>query len=476
VRQILTESLLLGVPGCLVGLVIALGLQAILIRVPNAFGLPLALDLTMNNRMGVFSTAITGAAVLLFGLFPALRAARSDLATSLKESGNALSPGGDGWLRNGLVVAQICFAAILLTGGGLFARELLRSYSIHSGLRMDHLLTATFGTPTKPALLDGFRRAQTELEQRLSDLPEVESATLARENLLSPVQGSVLVESQESGPMLLQRNFVDPGFFHTVGIDILSGRGFPPNRVLGQQTFAVINRTLAAREWHGSDPVGMLLKIQDASIEIIGIAQDAKYGSLLEEPRPYIYLPLSPKGLPPNYLVVRTRVAPEQMAPLIRREWERIGWHAPIYNFRTGEDLLNASLAPQRVAAGGIGAFGILALSLASLGLYSVLAYSVKQRTRELAIRAAVGARPRVVIWHVMRRSLVLAAAGGAIGIAVGAAVMRILVTRLSGISTEGGVVFSSVAALLACMSITASLLPAFRASRINPGSALRGE
>ncbi|HEX4133637.1 MAG TPA: ABC transporter permease [Bryobacteraceae bacterium] len=476
VRQILTESLLLAVPGCLVGFVIALGLQAILIRVPNAFGLPLALDLTMNDRMGVFSTAITGTAVLLFGLFPALRATRSDAATSLKESGNALSPGGDGWLRNGLVVAQICFAAILLTGGGLFARDLLRSYSIDPGLPMDHLLTATFGTPTNPALLGGFRRAQTELEQRLSDLPTVESAALARENLLSPVQGSIPVESQESGPILLQRNFVDPGFFHTVGIDIVSGRGFPTNRATGQQTFAVVNGTLAARARHGSDPVGMLMKMQGASIEIIGVARDAKYGSLWEEPKPYIYLPLSPEGPPPNYLMVRTRVAPEQMAPLIRREWERIGSHAPMYDFRTGEDLLNASLAPQRVAAGGIGAFGILALLLASLGLYSVLAYSVKQRTRELAIRAAVGARPGVVIWNVMRRSLVLAAAGGVIGIALGAAVMRVLVTRLSGLSMEGGVVFSSVAALLACMSITASLLPAFRASRINPGSALRGE
>jgi predicted permease len=475
VRQLLTENVLLAVPGCLLGLSIACGLQSILLKAPNAFGLPLALDLSLNPRVGLFSAAATVAAVLLFGMAPALRAARRDILPSLKNSGNAATE-GDGRLRWGLVAAQIAFSMILLTSGGLFGRSLLRAYAVDLGFRTDHLLTAGFHVQPQSAAAERMRRAQAELVRRLSNSPEVDSAALAGENLLGSIGISVPVSGDAPAPVQARLNLAGPGFFRAAGIAMAAGSGFERDPSGGPIAPAVVNRTLAARLWPGVDPVGRALRVPGGTAQVIGVARDVRSASVWEDAKPCVYLPISAATPPANVLIVRTHSAPERFIPMVRREWERLAPGVPLGEFQTGDGLLRASLAPVRVAAAGLGAFGLLAILLASLGLYGAMAYSVKQRTRELAIRVAIGADPQAVLREVLGRSLALAAVGGAVGAVGSFAAGRMLASQLHGISPGDGVTYLAIAILLALVSVAAALAPALRASRVDPAVALRSE
>jgi putative ABC transport system permease protein len=480
--QLLAESGLLVLPGIALALAVASGLEKVMLHFPNALGLPLALDVTVASRALWFCLGLALASSLLFGLAPAIQATRPEILPSLKESGNALAGGGRDWYRRGLVVVQVAFSMILLAGGGLFGRSLLKAYSVDLGFRGGNLLTAEFTEPQMgtPEVAQ-FPRLQQALVQRVAGLPGVQSASLASEDVLSPVRvhANLQTPGAASEPVVADRDFVSPDFFAGVGIPLLRGRAFNERDDAQARRVAIVNQTLAGRLWPGADPVGQTMLLaygggKAAPVEVVGVARDARYHSVWEEAQAFFYLPMAQSQYPANYLVVRTRLRPQDVIPAIRREWQRLAPRRPFDEFHTGQELVDFSLGPQRMAAAILAAFAGLALILATVGLYSVMAYAVRQRTREIGIRMAVGARPETVVRQLLGESMRMVAAGVLLGTAAGAGLMRFVTSQIKDVSPYDAWTFGAVACVLVSVGLAAALVPARRAARTDPLTALR--
>ncbi len=482
-RQLLTENLLLVVPGFLLALPVARGLQSVLLEFPNALGLPLAFDLRLDGRVLVFCSLLAIATTLLFGLAPALEATRPDLAPALKDSGNASPGAGRNSTRHLLVTVQMAFSMILLVGGAIFARSLMAAYATDLGFRSDHLLTMSFDLPADERSTGEDSRFTELVRERVSEIAGVQSATLASEPPLSAIHATrqVSEESGSSAPLEVEYNMVGPSYLKTMGIAIESGRDVGTGDSGGTPKVAILNRTLAARWWPGTNPVGRFILVEQSHgrqtpVEIAGVANDAKYRSVWEEPGPYLYLAAAQWQHPVSTLIVRTLEKPESLVAAIRREWDTVAPRVPLYDIRTGGELVNHSLAPQRLAAGLLASFGVLAAVLASIGLYSVMACSVSARKREIGIRIAVGARPQTVVRQILGRAMLWALAGLMAGGAAGAGLMRLAASQVKGVSPFDASAFVASALLLAAVAGIAALVPAVRAARLDPLDALKYE
>ncbi len=473
--QLLTENLLLAVPGFAAAIAVALVLQKLMLGFPNAFGIALALDLTPEKRVLAFCFALSLLASVLFGLAPALSAARRDVLPALKESGNSSSASGQVWLRRGLVAAQVAFSMILLVCGGLFGRSLLRAYSLDLGFRSDHLLSMSFSLPLDYAG-DRAQKFYDAMLREVFGVRGVVSATYAAEMPLSPVRSA-----GQADRLAVNYNMVGPEYLRTVGITLLAGRDFDAHDGKGAARVAVVNQSLARSLWGGENALGRTIAFQDrpgrvTAVQVVGVARDARYESVWDAGEPYLYLPAAEWQRPVTHLLVRTSGPPETFAAPLRRQWEAVAPQAPAYGMKTGEELRAGAVAPQRLAAALLGAFGLLAILLAGVGLYSVVAFSVGERTREIGIRLAIGARPASVLRDVLADALKMTAAGMALGLAVSLAVMRLIAALVRDVSPYDGLTFASVGLLLAVVAAFAALAPALRASRIDPARALRGE
>jgi predicted permease len=476
VRQLSTESLLLALPGCAASLGIAYGLGRVFVHFPNALGLPLALDAGVENRVLFFCLALSIMATVLFGLAPALEATRTAVLPALKESGNTVSGGGSDWLRNSLLVLQVAFSMVLLVGGGLFARSVIRGWSVDPGFRADGLLTAGFSSPTPGAQSAGrLRRAQQELLERLRRTPGVLSATLAS----APPSNQMHFRTQVKAPgaeTTVDRLTVGTEFFRTMGMALVSGREFGQADGETAPRVAIVNRRTAAGLWPGENPLGRSITVQNTTMLIVGVVHDSRYGSPWEESQPYLYVADTQSGSPASYLILRTGGRPDDFASTVSKEWNEILPQSPLYEFRTADDLLKVALAPQRMAAGIFGAFGLLAVILASVGLYSVMAYTVARRTREIGIRLAIGAKPAMVVRQILGKSMAVTGVGVALGALFGALLARLVAPQVKGVSVYDGATFALVVALLGLVAFLAAMVPARRAARIDPQAALRSE
>jgi predicted permease len=316
---------------------------------------------------------------------------------------------------------------------------------------------------------DGMRR-------QLAAVPGVESGSFAAELPLSMVHTTAHV-----GELSVNYNMVGPDYLRTLGIALVAGRDFDTRDGKGADKVAVVNQSLARKLWGEASPIGRVLEFQDrpgriTRVEVVGLARDSRYESVWESGESYLYLPAAEWQRPVSNLLVRTAAPPQGLMALIRRQWESVAPQAPLYGMETGEDLLASAVAPQRLAAALLGAFGLLAIFLATVGLYSVMAYSVVQRTREIGIRLAIGARPARVLRDVLRNAMTMAGAGVALGAAGCLAAMRLLASQVRDVSPYDGLTFGVVAVLLSAVSAGAALAPALRASRVDPARALRGE
>ena len=484
IRQLFVENLLLALLSFLAALLVAGALEKVLLHFPNAFGIPLSLGLTAETRVLALCFSISLAAILLFGLAPALQTTRPDLLPALKESGGAISATGSDWLRNSLVVVQVALSLVLLVGGGLFARSLLKAYSADLGFRSQNLLTMAFDlAPNQNSGASGQEFVRV-LTQRISNLPGVESATVSRELPLTMMRSSIEASAEPqsgSSPVSADYNVVGPAYLSTMGIALVAGRDFTSADDANSAKVAVVNRTLAERLWSGRNSVGRLLRLKERgghtrTLEVVGVARDAKYNSVWEQPQPYLYLPAAQSNFAGGHLLVRTLARPETLIPAIRRGWDRLAPRVPLYDIHTGDQDVNLSLAPQRLAAGLLGAFGALAILLASIGLYSLTAYSVIRRTREIGIRIAIGARPEIVVREILVRALRLATAGTIIGLFISLALMHLIASQVKDVSPYDPATFAIVVFLLLLVSFAAAILPAVRASRTDPLSALKCE
>jgi predicted permease len=321
-----------------------------------------------------------------------------------------------------------------------------------------------------------------QLLQRASALPHVRSATVAQSVPLDvggesdmgvTVDGYSARPDEEVGAFY---NRVGPNYFETLGVEIVSGRGITDRDTKGQPAVAVINETMARRYWSGRNPVGGTMRFGTGPVTIVGVARDGRYRKLQESPRAYMYLPVLQYWRPDTILLVRTDVDPASVLPAVQAELKRIDPNLPLFDIRTLEEHLQLSVFIPRLAGWLLGVFGLLGLLLAVIGIYGVVAFSVVHRTREIGVRMALGAARAEIVRMVLWQGLLLTAVGLGIGVVLAWLAGRLLAGQLLGVSGADPLSFAGTAALLLGVAAGASLLPARRASRLDPLAALRRE
>jgi predicted permease len=482
VRQLLTESVVLALLGGAAGLLVALWGTDLL----QAFKPPLPLDVTLDfrpdGRVLGFTLSVSILAGLLFGLVPALQASRPDVVTTIK---NAASSGArHGRLRAALVVAQVSLALLLLVTAGLFVRGMQRARALDPGFEPDRVLAMSFDLRLHGYSVETGRPFYDHLLERVRALPAVRSASLSEHLPLGLGSQSVSLVAEgrpaDERPPEVDCDVVATGFFQTLGVPIVQGRDFLPSDREGAQSVVIVNQTLARRFWPGQPALGKRITT-DASgsgswMTVVGVARDGKYRSLGEAPRPYFYLPHSQNYGHEMTLVVRTEGMPREAVAMVQETASSLDPTLPPFEVKTLTEHLGVSLLPARLASSLLGSFGLLALLLAAVGLYGVVAHSVGQRTREIGVRMALGARPADVQALVVGQGMRLALVGMGIGLVAALALTRLASGMLYGLSPTDPATFAGIAALLAAVALLASWIPARRAARLDPIAALRHE
>ena len=485
VRQWLTESVLLGLAGGAIGLLLALWANQLLISYLQTT--PLAsLELGLDYRVLAFTLGVSVITGIVFGLAPALQASRLDIVMALKSEHSA-SRGRSyrSRLRSVFVTAQVALSVVLLIGAGLFIRSLLRANTIDPGFNIDRALTV-------PLNLGLLRYNETEgtnfyrdLLARVEVQPGVQRASFVRFAQLgfSFAQFQVFVEGrsgQQTGEGINTGfNVVGPNYFKTMGTALLRGRDFTTDDRKGAPGVVVINETLANTLWPGEDAVGKRLSLTGPDgpfLEVVGLARDGKYRSLGESPHAYVYQPLLQSYDPKMTLVVRTAGEPQSVASAVREQIRTLDPNLPVADVKSLRDQVDLSLFPSRVAAWTLGGFGALALLLAAIGIYGVVSYSVAQRTREIGVRVALGAKGKDVLRLVLGEGFYVIAIGLVLGLLLSAAATQVIAGFLYGIGATDPLTFAGVPLVLGFVALVASYIPARRATKVHPLEALRYE
>ena len=485
VRQMLVESLVLSVAGGALGIALAVVLTRGLLAFAPSNGQPLTIEAWPDARILAFTLVLTFTTGVIFGLLPALRASRPDPWTTLKDTVGAIAgAGGSLFLRKGLVAAQVALSFLLLFGAGLFVRSLQNLKATDTGVTLDNLVTFQLS----PAL-SGYenQRALDFYEQLLSQLraaPGVKSAALAGVSILAGNEwdSSMGVEghkAQDGEDMQAFMNSLSPGYFETMGIPLLEGRDFNRLDAKERATVAIVNRRFADHFFQGKSAIGKRVGFgtgpkSKLDIEIVGVVANALYEGPREGVRRQVFLPHWGRNSATFY--VRAGAASSAAYSLIRNEVRSLDASMPVYEMKTLEAQLDETLLTDHLIAMLAAGFGLLATVLASIGLYGVMAFVVARRKKELGIRLALGAEPSGVIWMVMREVLLLLAIGLAVGIPAAMALGRFVSAQLYGIEARDPWIAGATVILLALVSAAAGLIPATRASRIDPILALRYE
>ncbi len=481
VQQLLAESLLLAAIGGFAGLLLASwGIQLLPVLAPANLVIPRLDQLRIDRFVVAFTAVVSVATAVLFGLAPAIQAARRDINLALKQDGGPGRP----WLRSTLVVAEVALSIVLLTGAGLLMTTFLRLLQTNTGIRTEHVLTLRVPAPDRE--MQRFERQPfyEELLGRVESVPGVRSAALATS---LPFTGTDwLHQYMDDTLMKATSRRVSPGYFTTLGIPVRAGRVFTEGDTATGPPVVVINEAMAHQYWPGQNPIGRQIREADrhdrllpdgAAATIIGVVGDTRQ-KLEADSLPEVYFSLSQTG---NYtlgttLVVRTGSAPLSLVPAIREQVQALDRSQPVMQIATLDHILHQSIAPQRFNMILLAVFAAMAVSLACAGIYAVITFSVSRRTREIGIRMALGARGSDIGKLVLRQGLTAAFVGIAIGSAGALGLTRILASQLYGVSPHDPLTFLVVALTLLALAAAASYLPARRAARVDPVVALRHE
>lgn len=486
IRQLLVESLLLSFAGGAAGITLAVAMTRGLLALVPTEGNPLLIRPEPDLRIMGFTLALTMVTGVLFGLLPALRASRPDLWATLKDTVGAIAgSGGSLFLRKGLVAAQVALSFLLLFGAGLFVRSLQNLQQTETGFRdVDNLVTFQ----VSPAL-NGYDAPRTvqfyrDLLERLRATPGVKSAALASVPLLHGWEwdSSLSVEghqAKDGEDMQGFMNSLSPGYFDTMGIGLLEGRDFELKDQKEKSTVAIVNRRFAEHYFGEKSAVGRHIGFGGGpeaklDIEIIGVVANTLYEGPKEGLRRQVYVPNYGKGGVAFY--VRAGMGSASVYGSVRGAVKSLDASMPIYELKTLGDQLDQTLLTERLIALLSAGFGMLATLLAAVGLYGVMAFVVARRTKELGVRIALGAQPGEVVWLVMREVLVLLGLGLAIGVPSAIGLGQYISTQLYGIKANDPWMAVWTVVVLASVSVAAGLIPARRASRIDPILALRFE
>ncbi len=483
IRHLVVESLILFLGGGLVGIAIAGGATAALSRLRLPIPIPIQLEFPLDLRVLTISLGSALAAGLFCGLFPALHAT-AGLAGALKDDGSARGTGRSG-LRSGLVAAQVAASALLIVVAGLFVRTLSKASEVDVGFESAGVHVASVELEVLHYDQNRVVQIAEQVERKLRATPGIQAAgTIDLAPLSSGNQSSVVaIEGRESreGIGFFPTDFarVSPGYFETLGIQITRGRGFGSGDRNGSPRVMIVNHTLADRIWPGEDPVGKILNW--GQIEggpptvIVGVARNAKYRSLSEDPVPMLYLPIAQEapGQSMSFLVKQS-VAGAGIAATMRNVIREAEPNLPLSSNVPYETVIGVGLLPNRVAAGLASAFGLVGLALATVGLYGVLSYLVVRRRRELGIRMALGAPASHIRGIVLREGLRLTAIGLTIGTAAALGLARLIRSFLFGLDTVDVVGVIMAVGTMAAVAAVASDLPARRAAATDPVEVLR--
>ena len=488
VRQLLTESLLLAVSGGLVGLLIAPWLISLLIKTQSRLDLArTVLAQGVDRRVLAFTALTTLVAGIIFGIFPAWQSSRADLVPVLKEErGSSGQRERRFTFRSLLVVSQLALAIVVLIGAGLCIKSLRNLLAIDPGYNAETLLVVPLELDEKKYDEASGRVFQHHLYARLETLPGVEALSYGT---VMPFSGSrymssIFVAGRPPMPneqMAFDASVVGPGYHETMGIQMAQGRGFTDADREGAPGVVIINEALAQRLFPGGNALGQKLttRTDGPPLEIIGITRDIKHHELTEAPVPHFDLPALQRGRYDSYtnVVMRTSGPAEQLLPTVRSELLALDPSLPLKGISPLSTQIDNTLAPTRLASTLISIFGVVALLLASIGLYGVMAWMVSHRTREVGIRMALGAKSGDVLKLVLKQGLVLTLMGVVIGVVAALAATRLIDTQqLYGVSATDPFTFAVIALLLTAVSLLACYLPARRATKVDPLTALRYE
>ena len=484
VRQLVTEGLLLSLIGAVGGIAVAYWCRNALVLAfpPPLPGTVIDYPGQIDWRVLAVSAGICVASTLLFSLVPAIRASDVDLSNALKaEAGGVLGGSSRSRLRSALVLVQVSLSFILLAGTGLLLQSLIKMRNASPGFNTN-VVSSVVDLFSAGYKLDRAKIFHTQLLDRVRTLPGVESAALTRVipfsyNVFS--SAPIEVDGYQPPPNeqpTVEYNEVTEDYFTTLGIPIVSGREFMRTDDENMPPLAIINETMAAKYWPGKDPVGQRLKAKDRWLQIVGIAKNSDYHSKTETSVPFFFVPLRQNFRVQNTLLIRTPETPGAMMKALAREVHALDPNlAPLITDRL-QDQIDLISYSQRLAVTLVALFGGMALFLAAIGLYAVVSYTVSQGTRELGLRMALGASVRDLLRLVISRGLRLTIAGIVIG-----AVAALFLTRLMGnllykVSPRDPIAFGAALIVLIAVALLACFLPALRATRIDPMTALRYE
>jgi predicted permease len=488
VRQLLTESLLLSVLGAVAGVGVAVaGMRLLEKLVPQPMA---AVSLSLDSRLLLFTLGVSVLTGILFGAFPALAGARMDLHDALKQGGRGHAGGRRQWLRDGLVLTQVSLALVLLTGASLMMQTLYRLQQVDLGIRTDHVLTLQTYLPASRYPDHPKREAFfTRVLDQVRTLPGVVNAGYTSNLPLTTTgntNGYVVrgqSESQAQGQDALFR-VVTPEFLQTMDAHLREGRFFTPGDRESAKPVLIINETFANLHWPGQSALGKAIQINQRGpdqpwLEIVGVVKEVRERGIDINTKPAMYMPLaqSAREWPvPDSLAVRTAMDPLAMAASVRQVIWSIDREQPVSRLRTMDEIAGEQVSDRRQAMTLLAIFAGLALVLASIGIYGVLSYMVTQRSRELAVRMAMGARPTQVVTMVAARGLSLTTAGLVIGTVGALATTRLIRTLLFQVPARDPWTITAACIVLTSVAIAACLVPARRASRIDPAMALRND
>jgi predicted permease len=502
VRQLLIESILLGCLGGLIGLGLAVVGVRLFDNAVSGTGKPYWIQFTFDPIVFAFLAAVCVLTGILFGLAPALQVTKTNVNEVLKEGGRGNAGGVRArWLTGTMVVLELALTLVLLVGAGLMVRSFLKVYTLDLGIRTDNLMSMRMQLPDNKYPTPEARRAfYDRLAPRLAAVPGADSVSLTtgvppfgggRRGV--DIEGRPVRKADEEAPQVTTIT-ISPAFFETVGVQMRRGRAFKETDGAAGSETVIINERFATQYFSGEDPIGRRIKFvqnppppgQPASATqpppqpwrtIVGICPTIRHANPTDaEPPPVAYLPY--RQDPPAFvtLLVRSRLDPGAMMNAVRREVQIVDQDQPVFTVQTMDQMLAQAMWPYRVFGSLFAIFAVIALVMSAVGLYAVMAYSVTQRTAEIGVRMALGAEGRQVSWLVLKRGLLQLAIGLTLGLAGAFGLSRVLRTVLVQITPTDPLTFGLITGILSAVAIAACVVPARRATLVDPLIALRAE